>query len=84
MPHVTALPPTFWDTVAGHVTAKVEPALNQGQRVKAPIIAYLRDLEAVARRECSSRAAIQVIASGRRVLGDRSEVGPKDGPFSRT
>jgi hypothetical protein len=81
--HVVEAPP-FWDTVAQHVTAKVQPALGQKQRDREPVIAYLRDLEALARRECDSREAIQIIASGRHILGDREEVGPTDGPFSRT
>lgn len=76
--------PEFWDTLAEHVTAKVEPVLRQSQRTRAPVIAYLRDLESVARRQCDSRQAIQVIVSGRRILGDREEVEPRDGPFSRT
>ena len=42
------------------------------------------DLEALARRECDSREAIQIIASGRRVLGDQENVEPTEGPFSRT
>ena len=76
--------PQFWDTVAQHVTAKVRPVLRQKQRVREPVIAYLRDLETLARRECDSRDAIQIIASGRHILGDQKEVGPTDGPFSRT
>ena len=84
MAYGPALPEPFWAKVAEHVTAQVEPALRQGQRARQPVIAYLRDLETVARRECDSRQAIQVIASGRRVLGDLVEVEPKDGPFSRT
>ena len=80
---VFATPSGFWDTVAEHVTAKVEPALRQGSRARRPVIAYLRDLEVVARRECDSRDVVQVIASGRRILGDRSEVGIRNGPFSR-
>lgn len=77
-------PLEFWDAVAEHVTVKVRQVLGQGLKERAPVIAYLRDLETVARLECSDRAAIQVIASGRGVLGDRGEVGPADGPFSRT
>ncbi|MDP4024178.1 hypothetical protein Q8W71_16235 [Methylobacterium sp. NEAU 140] len=84
MPDIAVRSPDFWEGVAEHVTAKVKPVLRQGGQARAPIIAYLRDLEAVARRECDSRAAIQVIASGRHVLGDRSAVGPADGPFART
>ena len=84
MPHTFTLPPAFWDTVAEHVTARVRPVLRQRGGAREPIIAYLRDLEAIARRECDSRAAIQVIASGRHLLGDRSDIGPVTGPFSRT
>ncbi|KQP93323.1 hypothetical protein ASF60_15450 [Methylobacterium sp. Leaf113] len=47
--------------------------VREGQ-VREGVIEYLRDLEAVALREGSSREALQVIASGRRLLGDRSEV----------
>lgn len=84
MPHASAPSSAFWDTVAEHVTAKVQPALQLKQSAREPVIAYLRDLEDIARRECDSRAAIQVIASGRHLLGDRSDVGPVDGPFSKT
>ena len=76
--------PEFWDTVAGTVTAKVEPVIGRGERQRSPVIDYLRDLEALARRQCSSRDTVQIIASGRRLLGDRSEIGPSDGPFART
>ncbi|TXM97794.1 hypothetical protein FV242_30555 [Methylobacterium sp. WL64] len=79
-----AIGPEFWDTLAEHVTAKVEPVLRQHAHVRRPVIAYLRDLEALARQQCDSREVIQIIASGRRILGDREQVGPTDGPFSRT
>lgn len=74
----------FWDTLAEHVTAKVEPVLRQNQRARQPVIIYLRDLEAVARRECHSREVIQVIASGRRVLGDQEDIETQDGSFAWT
>lgn len=73
----------FWDAIAQHVNAKVESMLRQDQCERGPVIAYLRDLEARARRECESRDAIQIIASGRHILGDRQGIGPLDGPFSR-
>ena len=79
-----ANPADFWDTVAGTVTAKVEPVIGRGEKQRSPVIDYLRDLEALARRQCSSRETVQIIASGRRLLGDRSEIGPPDGPFTRT
>jgi hypothetical protein len=47
-------------------------------KARAGVIEYLRDLEAVALREGSSREALQVIASGRRLLGDRSEAAPAE------
>ena len=84
MTHVSAAPLAFWDTVAVRVAEKVTPALRQGPSAREPIIAYLRDLEGIARSECDSRQTIQVIASGRRLLGDRSDVEPIDGPFART
>ncbi|SDN91176.1 hypothetical protein SAMN05216360_112173 [Methylobacterium phyllostachyos] len=77
-------PPDFWDTVAGTVTARVEPVIGRGEKQRSPVIDYLRDLEALARRQCCSRDTVQIIASGRRLLGDRSEIGPSDGPFART
>ncbi|MGU3283542.1 hypothetical protein [Methylobacterium mesophilicum] len=76
--------PDFWDGLAVHVATKVEPVLRQGPRAREPVIAYLRDLEAVARRECDSRGVIQILASARRVLGDRDQIEPANGPFSRT
>lgn len=77
-------PMEFWEALTGHVTSKVEGVIGASPRVREPVIAYLRELEVVARHECPSREAVQVIASGRRLLGDLSEVGPNDGPFSRT
>jgi hypothetical protein len=38
----------------------------------------------VARQECDSRGVIQILASARRVLGDRDQIEPANGPFSRT
>ena len=66
-----------------HVTAKVEPVIGRGEKQRGPLIDYLRDLEALARRQCGSRETVQIIASGRRLLGDRSEIGPPDGSFTR-
>ena len=75
-------PKAFWDTVTDLVTAKVEPVLGRGERAREPVIAYLRDLETLARSQSSSREAVQVIASGRRLLGDPTPIGPDDGPFA--
>lgn len=76
--------PEFWDGLADHITKKVKPVLRQRQRAKEPVITYLRDLEALARRECDDRDVIQIIVSARRLLGDRDQIGPDSGPFSRT
>ena len=74
----------FWDRVTEVVTSKVEPVVGASHHAREPVIGYLRDLEAVARQECSSRETVQVIASGRRLLGDMTEIAPGNGPFSRT
>ncbi|SDA16712.1 hypothetical protein SAMN02799622_01686 [Methylobacterium sp. UNC378MF] len=76
-------PAEFWDTVAGLVTAKVEPVIGRSDKQRGPVIDYLRDLEALARRQCGNRDTVQIIASGRRLLGDRSQVKPSDGPSIR-
>ncbi len=81
--NASARPQEFWDTIGEHVAAKVQPTLWQDKDEREPVIAYLRDLESLARRECESRDAIQIIASGRHVLGDWQEVGPVKGPFCR-
>lgn len=76
--------PEFWEGLADHVTATVEPVLRQNRRAREPVIAYLRDLEVLARRECDSREVVQILASARRLLGDREEIEVVNGPFSRT
>lgn len=81
---IATTPPAFWDGVAEHVGTRVMPAMKLGQRARAPVIAYLRDLEGIARRECDSRQTIQIIASGRHLLGDHVNIAPSNGPFSRT
>lgn len=78
-----AQPQELWDTIAAHVAAMVQPTLDRKQCEREPVIAYLRNLESLARRECESRDAIQIIASGRHVLGDWQEIGPVNGPFCR-
>lgn len=74
----SAGPAVFWASVAHDVTSRVEPVLGRDSKARDSVIEYLRDLEAVALREGSSREALQVIASGRRLLGDRSEVPPAE------
>ncbi|MDR7039838.1 hypothetical protein J2X36_004616 [Methylobacterium sp. BE186] len=70
-----AEPDEFWLSVAALVRSKVEPALGKDGWVREPVIEYLRDLEVVARQECTSREVVQVIALGRHLLGDDAEVG---------
>ena len=84
LPETVAATRAFWATVAEHVAAKVEPARRQSQRRREPIITYLRDLEGIARLECRSRQTIQIIASGRHLLGDVSEVGGSAMPEGST
>ncbi|TXM94748.1 hypothetical protein FV232_26430 [Methylobacterium sp. WL30] len=74
----------FWRGVPVLVTSKVQLAQGQDAETRRAVIGYLRDLEAVARSECECRETVQVIASGRRLLGDRTEMASGNGPFSRT
>jgi hypothetical protein len=72
---LSTMPEEFWVAVPDLVRSRIEPVLRKNSRAREPVIEYLRDLEAVARQESTSREAVQVIASGRRLLGDRTEVG---------
>ncbi|MCJ2074728.1 hypothetical protein MKK68_03545 [Methylobacterium sp. E-016] len=74
----------FWKGVPALVTSKVQLAQVLDAKGRSAVIEYLRDLEAVARSECDCRGTVQVIASGRRLLGDKTEMAPGNGPFSRT
>jgi hypothetical protein len=74
----SAGPAAFWASVANDVTSRVEPVLARDAKAREGVIEYLRDLEAVALRDGSSREALQVIASGRRLLGDRSDAPPAE------
>ena len=74
----------FWLQVECDVSAKVNSVLNLGKVQREAVITYLRDLEVMARTACDRRQTVQIIASGRHLLGDRSTVEPLDGPFSRT
>ncbi|MHC2020245.1 hypothetical protein [Methylobacterium sp. CM6247] len=65
----------FWEAIPGLVEARVTSVLGRAPKAREPVIEYLRDLEVVARQECSRRQAVQVIASGRRLLGDETDVG---------
>jgi hypothetical protein len=73
----------FWIELERNVASKVGDALKAGRGSRDLLIGYLRDLEIMARSKCDRRQTIQIIASGRSVLGDRSLVGPVSGPFER-
>ena len=64
----------FWASIPEVVRSKVEPVLHGSDSARAPIVGYLRDLEVIARAECPQRDTIQVIASGRRLIGDCVEI----------
>ncbi|WP_238292762.1 hypothetical protein [Methylobacterium longum] len=72
----------FWRELELTVTSKVGAAINKGEKIRSPLVSYLRDLEVTARAECGRRQTIQIIASGRSLLGDRSVLGPSDVPFA--
>jgi hypothetical protein len=76
--------PDFWDELERNITVKVDAALGEGETTRAALATYLRDLEVKARCESNRRQTIQIIASGRSLLGDRTRIGLSDGPFSRT
>jgi len=72
----------FWRELERAVTSKVDAALNKSEKIRAPLISYLRDLEVMARAECDRQQTVQIIASGRSLLGDRSVLGLSDVPFA--
>lgn len=72
----------YWSNLEAIVTSKVHSASKRGDGSQASLIAYLRDLEEMARAECDRRQTIQIIASARSVLGDRKKIGRDDGPFA--
>jgi hypothetical protein len=76
--------PEFWRDLDRTVSTRVEDALLQPGRNREALVSSLRDLEETARRECRRRDTIQILTSGRRLLGDLSLVGISDGPFSHT
>ena len=75
------VPAEFWFDVERHVSTKVQEALNTNKFPRELLISYLRDLEVMARTACDRRQTVQVIASGRSLLGDREVLGPHEGPF---
>lgn len=74
----------FWDDIEQDVSSMVGISRNADEIPRELLVSYLRDLEIMARTACARRQTIQIIASGRSLLGDRTLVGPRDGPFSHT
>ena len=77
-------PFAFWQELDKNVTAKVQRVLGESEGAREPVVIYLRELEEMARKACSRRETIQILVSGRRLLGDTSTVGTADGPFAHT
>lgn len=75
-------PVEFWVELERDVAAKVDAALASGETLHLALIIYLRYLEEMTRVECDRRQTIQIIASGRSLLGDRTPLRPHDGPFA--
>jgi hypothetical protein len=73
----------FWIELERNVSALVDAALHKGEITYAPLVTYLRDLETMSRAECDRRQTVQIIASGRRLLGDQTVLGPHETPFTR-
>ena len=65
----------YWRKLERTVSAKVGGALSKSDGDNETLILYLRDLEEVARAECDRAETIQIIASGRRLLGARAPSG---------
>lgn len=79
-----SIPVEFWTELERNVSSKVDDTLKTDGIPRDLMIGYLRDLEIMARTACDRRQTIQIIASGRSILGDRTQIGPSDGPFTRT
>lgn len=71
----------FWTSLERVVSATVEEALREPQAPRATVIAYLRNIEEMAQLEPDRRQTLQIIASGRSLLGDRTEAGVPSVPF---
>ena len=78
------MPIEFWLEVERDVCARVDSVLNLSETQREPVVTYLRDMEVMARTACDRRQTVQIIASGRSLLGDRKTLGPLDGPFAHT
>ena len=66
----------LWLSIKSHVSRKVTEGQNSNGYRRDLVITYLRDLEELARLECRDFNIVQVIQSGRHLLGDEMEFGP--------
>ena len=73
----------YWRGLERHVTSKVDAAMLGTEEAREWFIPNLRGLERMARKEGGESQTIQMIMSGRRLLGDRSAVSLTDDPFAR-
>lgn len=65
----------FWTELELNVAARVEAALSGDKTMHEPLIVHLRELEEMVRANSDSRQTIQIIASSRRLLGDKKHLG---------
>jgi hypothetical protein len=77
-------PDGFWDHLERIVSDKVEHALRNRSVRREPVIEYLRHLEELARRDGERRQTVQIIASGRSLLGDRGALIAQGGSSQET
>lgn len=61
---------------------KVERALRDRAGRRNELTEYLRHVGELVWTECDRRQTVQIIASGRSLLGDRQALGPQDGSFA--
>jgi hypothetical protein len=84
MPDTPARSRQFRATVSEHAVATVERAQNQEGGEGTSVLVSLRDLKDMARREYQCRDTIQIIAPGRRLLGDDTLSLPMDASGARS
>lgn len=71
----------FWINLERLVSATVEQALRESGARRAAVIEYLENIEEMARREPDRRQTLQILASGRNLLGERSGIRPPRDSF---
>lgn len=71
----------FWNNLERLVSTTVEQALREPKARRAAVIEYLHNIEEMARLEPDRRQTLQIIASGRSLLGERSSAKFHPGPF---